>query len=173
MTLVRRRRCFGGRFLFAAAMCLGASMISPCLGSASPTTIGPRTSPPSAAAAKTTRLSETGHLHLTSKHNFTLNEQGSVSGTIAGVIYVHLTAVSSTRVTVEVDINPGGGSVSGSGTGSYRRNGTTAEFRGSMSFGHGTGRYARVHGSGLSFSGIIEEANHDAITVHVSGSVSG
>jgi hypothetical protein len=165
MLIRRRRRSRLGRFSIAAAICLGASMLAPSLGAAG-------SSP--ADAARTTRLSETGRLHLTSKHNFTLNEQGSVSGTIAGVIYVHLTAVSSTRVTVEVNIYPGGGgSVSGSGAGSYRRKGTTAEFRGSMSFGRGSGKYARVHGSGLSFSGVIEEANHDAIIVHVSGSVSG
>ncbi len=172
MTRIRRLRWFG-RVLMAGAMCLGAAMVSPSLGAASRSTIGGSASTPFASATRTTRLNETGRLHLTSKHNFTLNEQGSVSGTIAGVIYVRLTAVSSTRVTVQVEIHPGGGSVAGSGTGSYRRKGTIAEFSGSMSFSRGTGKYVHVHGSGLSFSGVIEEANHDAITVHVSGSVSG
>lgn len=140
-----------GRVLRAGLIPFGALMISPALTS-----------------ARTTSLNETGHLRLTSKHNFTLNERGSASGTI----YVHLTAVSSTRVTVQVNIYPRGGSVSGSGTGSYRRRGTTAEFSGSMSFSQGTGSYDQIHGSGLSFSGTIEEANHDAITVHVNGRVS-
>jgi hypothetical protein len=125
-----------------------------------------------ARAARTITLNETGHLHLTSKHNFTLNEQGVASGTAAGTIYVHLTAVSNTRVTAEVNIYPHGGSLSGSGSGSYRRSGTTAEFSGSMSIDRGTGSYAHVHGSGLSFSGTIAESAADAITVHVSGRVS-
>jgi hypothetical protein len=127
---------------------------------------------PLARAARTIELDETGHLQLTSKHNFTLNEKGSASGTAVGAIYVHLTAVSSSRVTAEVNIYPHGGSITGNGSGSYRRSGTIAEFSGSMSIGRGTGSYARIHGSGLSFSGTIAESDRDAITVHVSGRVS-
>lgn len=127
---------------------------------------------PSARTARTISLNETGHLHLTSKHNFTLNEQGAASGTVAGTIYVHLTAVSTSRVTAEVNIYHGGNSISGKGTASYHRASTTASFSGSMSFAHGTGSYAHVHGSGLSFSGTIAESNRDAITVRVSGRVS-
>lgn len=125
-----------------------------------------------ARAARSILLDETGRLHLTSKHNFTLNEQGTATGTAAGTIYVHLTAVSSTRVTVEVDIYPRGGSLSGHGVASYRRSATAAEFSGSMSIDRGTGSYARVHGSGLRFSGTIAESHGDAITVRVSGRVS-
>jgi hypothetical protein len=125
-----------------------------------------------ARAARTVSLNETGHLHLTSKHNFTLNEEGSASGTAPGTIYVHLTAVSSTRVTAEVDIYPRGGSIVGYGTGSYRRTSTAAQFSGSMSIERGSGSYAHISGSGLSFSGTIAESAGDAITVKVSGRVS-
>jgi hypothetical protein len=125
-----------------------------------------------ALAARTISLQENGHLHLTSKHNFTLNEQGSASGTASGTIYVHLTAVSNTRVTAEVNIYPKGGSISGYGTASYHRAGTTASFSGSMSINRGSGTYAHIHGSGLSFSGTVQESSKDAITVHVSGQVS-
>jgi hypothetical protein len=154
-----------GAVLTAGALSLGsliaAGALSPGLS---------RAQTPSVLTARTTSLNETGRLHLTSKHNFTLNEQGSASGTVA--IYVHLTAVSSTRVTAEVNIYPHGGSLSGHGTASYHRASTTASFSGSMSIDRGTGSYAHVHGSGLSFSGTIQESNHDAITVHVSGNVS-
>jgi hypothetical protein len=156
----------------AGAVSLGALLWLAPLGSAGRSTAAASSSAPHATVAKTTSLHETGHLRLTSKHNFTLNERGIATGTIGGAIYVHLTAVSSSRVTVEVNIYPHGGSVSGKGSGSYRRQGTTAKFAGSMSFGHGTGKYAQVHGSNLSFDGTIEESNHDAITVHVSGRVS-
>jgi hypothetical protein len=131
-----------------------------------------RAASPSARAAKTVHLNENGHLHLTSKHGFTLNEQGSASGTVTGTIYVHLTATSSTRVTAEVNIYHGGSSISGTGTASYHRAGGTESFTGSMSIDRGTGSYAHAHGSGLSFSGAIAESKDDAITVHVSGSVS-
>lgn len=130
------------------------------------------TAAPRATAARTISLNETGRLHLTSKHDFTLYERGSATGTIAGTIYVRLTAVSSSRVTVSVSISPPGGSISGSGSGSYHRSGTIASFSGSMSFGAGTGRYKHAHGSGLSFSGTIQESHADAITVYVRGKVS-
>lgn len=126
----------------------------------------------SARSARTISLNETGHLHLTSKHNYTLNEQGRASGTATGTIYVHLTAVSSSRVVVEVNIYPRRGSISGTGRASYRRMGATASFSGSMTINRGSGSYAHAHGSGLSFSGTIAESSNDAITVHVSGRVS-
>jgi hypothetical protein len=119
-----------------------------------------------ATAARTISLNETG------KHDFTLNERGTASGTVAGTIYVRLTAVSSSRVTVAVDIRPPGGSISGSGSGTYRRSGSVASFSGSMSFARGSGKYAGARGSGLSFSGTIQESHDDAITVYVKGRVS-
>jgi hypothetical protein len=117
-------------------------------------------------------LSETGRLHLTSKHNFTLNEKGSATGTATGAIYVRLTAVSTSRVTAQINIYPRGGSISGHGAGSFRRLGATAEFSGTMSIDRGTGSFAHIRGTGLSFSGTIAESHGDAITVHVSGRVS-
>jgi hypothetical protein len=125
----------------------------------------------SAFASRTFFLNENGALHATSKHEFTLNEQGSATGTITGTIYVHLTVVSTDRVTAEVNIYPRGGSITGDGTASYRRGSATATFSGSASIARGSGSYAHAHGSGLSFSGTIARSN-DAITVHMSGTVS-
>lgn len=124
-----------------------------------------------AHAASTFSLNESGRLSLSSKHGFTLNELGSASGTIAGKIYVHLTILSTDRVSAEVNIYPREGSISGQGTASYQRGSTTADFSGSMSIDRGTGSYAHAHGQGLSFSGTIARSN-DAVTVHVSGRVS-
>ncbi len=134
--------------------------------------IGAQAADPSALTARTVSLNETGRLHLTSKHGFTLNEEGSASGTVTGTIYVHLTATSSTHVTAEVNIYHGGSSISGHAAAIYHRAAGTETFIGSMSINRGTGSYAHVHGSGLSFSGVIAESKDDAITVHVSGSVS-
>ncbi len=130
-----------------------------------------RTPVPSAHAAGSFSLNESGRLHMTSKHGFTLNEQGSASGTIKGTIYVHLSVVSTNRVTAEVNIYPRGGSISGNGTGNYLKGNATASFSGSMAINRGSGSYAHAHGSGLSFSGTIQRSN-DAVTVHVSGRVS-
>jgi hypothetical protein len=119
-------------------------------------------------AAGTLSLSETGHLHLTSHHSFTLNEQGSTSGTIPGTIFIHLNVVSTNHVTAEVSIYPSGGSLTGEASASYRPSGAVATFSGTMTVERGTGRYKGAHGSGLSFSGSIQRSN-DAVTVHVSG----
>jgi hypothetical protein len=124
-----------------------------------------------ARAARTISLNESGRLHLTSKQGFTLNEQGSASGTIRGTIYVHLTIVSTSCVTAEVSIYTNGGSISGYATANYRRGSTTANFSGSTSIARGTGSYAHAHGSALSFSGTIARSS-DAITVHVGGRLS-
>jgi hypothetical protein len=126
---------------------------------------------PRARATRTFSLKDTGNLHLTSKHNFTLNERGSTSGTVTGVIYVHLTIASSSSVTAEVSMYPHGGSITGYARAGYHRGSTTASFSGTISIQRGTGAYANARGSGLGFSGTIAKSN-DAITVHLSGTVS-
>jgi hypothetical protein len=124
-----------------------------------------------ARVAGTLSLSDTGHLHLTSHHSFTLNEQGSALGTISGTIYIHLNVVSTNRVTAEVNIYPSGGSLTGYANASYHPSGGVASFNGTMSVQRGTGRYRGARGSGLSFTGTIQRSN-DAVTVHVSGRMS-
>jgi hypothetical protein len=131
----------------------------------------PRAAASSALAARTFSLDESGNLHLTSKQGFTLNEQGPATGTVTGTIYVHLKIVSTTHVTAEVSIYPRGGSITGTGTASYRRAGATAGFSGTLSIDRGTGSYSHARGSGLSFTGTIKRSN-DAVTVRVNGRVS-
>lgn len=124
-----------------------------------------------AVTARTFAMNESGNLRLTSRHGFTLNEQGRASGTITGTIYVHLKIVSSKHVTAEVNIYPHGGSISGYGSAGYRREGATGYFSGSLSIDRGTGSYTHARGSGLSFSGTIRRSDY-AITVRVRGNVS-
>lgn len=155
-----------GGTLIAAVAYLGALIALEPLGPAVS-----QAAAPSALAARTFSLNEAGNLHLTSKHGFTLNEQGLASGSVTGPIYVHLRIVSTTRVTAEVGIYPRGGSISGNATAGYRREGRTAHFSGSLSINRGTGTYNHARGSGLSFSGTIQRSN-DAVTVRVSGRAS-
>jgi len=121
--------------------------------------------------SRTFSLSDSGRLHLTSKHKFTLNEQGSASGTISGPIYIHLNIVSTNHVTAEVNIYPGGGSITGSASANYRSAGSAATFNGTMYIVRGSGSYSHARGSGLSFTGTIQRIN-DNVTVHVSGRMS-
>lgn len=121
--------------------------------------------------SRTVSLRESGNLHLTSRHGFTLNEQGAGTGTISGTIYVHLTIASTKKVTAEMNIYLKGGSITGEASAGYRREGATGSFAGSLSIARGTGSYVNAHGSGLSFSGTIQRSNY-AVTVHVNGTVS-
>jgi hypothetical protein len=159
----RSYRCGGqlGRGSAVAATCL-ASLAALAGGAAQAST---------GRSARTQSLNETGHLRLTSHHSFTLNERGSVSGTISGTIYIHLNVASTNRVTAEVNIYPSGGSLTGHATASYHPSGAVASFSGTMSVVRGTGHYSGAHGSGLTFTGTIQRSN-DAVTVHVNGSIS-
>jgi hypothetical protein len=122
-----------------------------------------------ATAARTISLNDTAHLHRTSSHGFNLYESGSASGSLGGSISLHLDVISTNRVTAQITVHPrGGGSINGSASGSYRNNGSTASFAGTMSVTSGSGSYSGAHGSGLSFSGTIQRST-DAVTVRVSG----
>src|SRR5580704_9839188 len=103
----QQRRAFGAaRLRFAIALALAAAtfIVAASAGAAPAGSV-------SAREAGTLSLNETGHLHLTSHHGFTLNEQGSTSGTISGTIYLHLNVVSTNRVTAEISIYPSGSSI--------------------------------------------------------------
>ncbi len=156
-------RCTRRRIAFTVGVCVVAMTLASASIAAA--------AAPRASASTTLSLNETGHLRLTSHHGFTLNEQGSASGTIAGTIYIHLHVVSTNHVTAEVNIYPRGGSLTGYANASYHPNGGVATFDGTMTIARGSGRYSHAHGSGLSFTGTIQRAT-DAVTVHVAGRMS-
>ncbi len=124
-----------------------------------------------AQAARTVSLNDSGNLHKTSKHGFNLYESGSASGSISGSLSLHLDVVSTNKVTAELTVYPKGGSLTGKASGSYRTNGGTASFSGTLSITHGTGSYSGAHGSGISFSGTIQRSN-DSMSVRVHGNFS-
>ena len=159
----RRTRSLKRLLALAATVSLAASLAS---GTLALSTSQARVAV--ASGARVLSLDENGSLHLTSKNGFTLNEQGLASGTVRGKIYVHLSIVSSRRVTAELNIYPSGGSITAQGSASYHKERTRASFSGSISIERGTGSYAHARGSGLSFSGTIARSN-DAVTVHVAG----
>jgi hypothetical protein len=143
-----------------AALALLAGVIAPTTAAA-----------PKAHTARTITLTDSGRLHLTSHHGFTLNEQGSASGTISGTIYIHLNVASTNHVTAQVNIYPSGGSLTGSASAAYHVQGSLASFNGTMNILRGSGRYSHAAGSGLSFTGTIERST-DAVNVRVSGRMS-
>jgi hypothetical protein len=126
---------------------------------------------PVALASRTVSLNESGNLRLTSHQGFTLNEQGSASGTIRGTIYIHLNVSSTNKVTAEVNIYPHNGSLTGHGSASYSVAGSYASFSGTLSISRGSGSYSHAHASRLRFTGTIQRRT-DAVTVRLSGPLS-
>ncbi len=122
----------------------------------------------SATAARTVTLNDTGHLRETSHKNFYLNYSGQATGTVGGTLYLHLHVISTNRFTAELSVYPHGSSISGTASGSYRNQGATASFTGTLTVTHGTGSDAGAHGSGIGFHGSTQRAN-GATTVSVSG----
>lgn len=159
---VRRRIAAAALTTVVAPVYVGLGVYG--LGTASAT-------PTLASTARTVSLSESGRLHLTGKPGFTLNERGTASGTITGSIYIHLHLKPNSKVTAEVNIYPRDGSLSGSGSASYRVEGGYAVFSGTLAITRGSGRYARARASRLRFTGTIQRRN-DAVAVQLSGPLS-
>ena len=159
-------RIASARKFVTLAAATGAALLATC------SAFGPAASEAAVAhASRSISLNDSGRLHLTSHHGFTLNEQGTASGTIAGTIYIHLHVVSTNHVTAEISIFPKGGSLTGLASASYRPAGAVASFSGTMNIARGTGSYSHARGVGLSFSGTIQRSN-DAVTVRVAGHMS-
>jgi hypothetical protein len=157
-SFARRTLAVGGALAAAAAVPALAVGVAGASGS-------------TAHAARTVSLNDTGNLHKTSKKGFNLYESGSASGSVSGTVSLHLDVINTSKFTAELTVYPKGSSVSGKASGSYRTNGSTASFSGTLSIDHGSGSYSGAHGSGISFSGTIQRSN-DAVTVHVNGKFS-
>lgn len=157
MTSFARRTLAGGALAAAAALTLA-------VGAG-----GAAGSP--AHSARTVTLNDTGNLHKTSKHGFNLYESGNASGSVSGSITLHLDVVSTNKVTAELSVHTGSGTINGKASGSYRTNGGTASFNGTLTVSSGSGSYSHAHGSGIGFSGTIQRSN-DSVTVHVNGKFS-
>ncbi len=122
---------------------------------------------PSVASAKSINLNDTGHLSLKNTKGLKLEGNGSANGTISASLKLNVSVVSTNKVSVRVSISPKGGSLGGTGSGSYGVDGSKANFSGSLKITEGSGSYKGAKGT-LKFSGVIERSNH-AVTVQVSG----
>jgi hypothetical protein len=123
---------------------------------------------PVAVEAQSLVLHETANLHLVSRHNGVVIEEGFSTGALNGRMWVRLT-VAVTVATVVFTASPaGGGTIHGEGEASYYASGPTAHFSGVGKISHGTGRYAHVSGSNIHVAGVITRKDY-ALSVHMRG----
>jgi hypothetical protein len=160
-----QRRHTARRFLVSAA-CAGSLVAAGALGVGVAGAAGP-----TAHAARTISLKETGNLRYSNKQGSVVKEQGYASGTLSGPIYLQLRLTSTKSVSATVQVYPKGGLLRGSASASYRNHGSYATFSGRMNISSGSGTYRKAHASGLSFSGKINRSN-SAVVVYVSGQLS-
>jgi hypothetical protein len=162
----RRPRMSARLRISSAALALGAVATAAAFGGGAAGAASPH-----ATAARSLNLNDSASLHLQNKHGVELKEGGTAKGSLAGPLYLQLKVTSTRSVSAQVQVYPKGGSISGSAKASYRVQGSTATFSGTLAITKGSGTYSKASASALSFSGTIERSN-DAVTVHVSGKMS-
>jgi hypothetical protein len=121
-----------------------------------------------AESARTTSMSDLGHLHLVSHHAERLVEHGTVSGTFGCSLAVYLD-ISYTEATFTFSCRNGGSALTGRGKTSYYAKGATAKFSGTLTI-RGTGRYRRVSGAGVSVTGTMQRPSY-ALTIAIHGKI--
>ncbi len=122
---------------------------------------------PSAQAAREMNVTDTAHLHLLHASGSIYTEQGTATGTLPGIITVHINVGASTTITSTFTIYPSGGSISGHGAGTLHGTGINSSFSGTMSVNSGTGHYKHAHGNG-SLDGTLNRRT-EALAVQTTG----
>jgi hypothetical protein len=118
-------------------------------------------------ASRSVSVNDTGHLHLLKAFGSVLLEEGAAGGTLPGLAKVRL-LVGST-VIASFTIQTKYGTIYGSGRAALHSSGRYASFGGSLSVSHGTGSYARAHGSGKLY-GVIDRRT-SSLTVQTLGTL--
>jgi hypothetical protein len=153
--------------LLLLAVTLGTILVAMPSSAAPPR---PRPVAPVAFTAKTMSLNLIAHLHLVGRPGHALNQQGTVTGDLPGTVSSRSTTITSTRGEGTFTFYSQGGSMSGRAATHGHIVGATAYFSGIANITGGTGKWARVSGSGLQFSGTLDRQNLSA-TEHLTGNI--
>jgi hypothetical protein len=123
-----------------------------------------------ARAARTLNVTDEAHLHLVHTAGEVIEEEGPATGALPGKVHVRFTVGASITGTF-VFYPRGGGSITGHGSARLHSTGKYSSFGGTLAVSHGTGRYARAHGSGGLYGTVNRRAN-DAIVIQTTGKLS-
>jgi len=121
-----------------------------------------------AHAASLLNVRDEGHLHFVHASGSTIVDEGSVSGSFPGSVRVRFLYDGEPEVSAQFTISGHGGSISARGSGRLSSpTSASPSFRGRMTVTGGSGRYARVRGSGELF-GVYHRRSY-ALTVQAVG----
>ena len=105
--------------------------------------------PARARSARTASVKDEGRLHLVKSSGSLLIDEGTASGSIPGTTVVRFTYNGSPSVTAQITIRGHYGTIQARGAGQLSSpTSPSPSFRGTLTITGGSGRYARIHGSG-------------------------
>jgi hypothetical protein len=106
----------------------------------------------SAVAARVLNVRDEGHLRFVTSSGSEIIDEGPATGTVPGKVRLHFIYNGNPTVSASFTIYGHGGSISGKAKGNLS-NPTSPEpsFRGAFQITGGSGRYARIRGSGELF----------------------
>ena len=125
---------------------------------------------PVARQASRRSVNETASLHRTSRHGTIVTEVGTGSGTFRCPINLRI-EVEEENLTFTFTCHTSAGLVSGGGYIHLHVADPVSKISGTASLSHGSGRYSRIHASGLRVTGTVVTSSY-ATTLHVTGSMS-
>lgn len=103
-----------------------------------------------------------GHLHIVGESGADIIEEGRVTGTLPGRVWVSFDL--ETAVTARFVLYPnGGGSISGHATGKLHSASRYSSFGGAMWITKGTGRFRHARGEGGLYGTILREGSFPAV----------
>lgn len=121
-----------------------------------------------AAQARTVTVSSSGILKFTQTHGSLIEADGSISGTLAGSLSVHISFNSNSRMTATFSGSLHGGELSGRASGEYYPSGSTTIYNGSATVSNGNGSYAHARAVGIYVSGTVNRSRR-IVTIRLSG----
>jgi hypothetical protein len=125
-----------------------------------------------ARSARNLNVTDTAHLHFVKEAKAELIDEGTATGTVPGNVKVSFDISATVEANFTIDAHDG--SIIGHGAGTLHQNAKKSDiyvsFAGTMTVSHGTGRYAKAHGTG-GFYGVVDRKNY-AVTIQTTGTLS-
>jgi hypothetical protein len=128
---------------------------------------------PGAVTARVIVLNLKSTLHLVGPPGHVDYSKGTVSGSLSGTASTRFVSLGTAKGESTFTIYPStGGSLTGRSLTQGHVVGASLYFSGTSTITGGTGRWAHAHGTGLTFSGVLNRQNyHSTVTTHGNVSV--